>query len=64
MTKIWTLPHKYLITNKIREITFKFNRRFHLDKCSLKRLILELENNDINTLCCFGVAFVILSNVM
>jgi len=46
--KVWTLPHKYLITNKIREITFKLIHRVYPDKCFLKRL-----KNDINTLCSF-----------
>jgi len=46
--KVWTLPHKYLITNKIREINFKLIHRFYPDKCLLKRL-----KNDINTLCSF-----------
>lgn len=46
--KVWTLPHKYLIINKVREIAFKLLHRVYPDKCSLKRL-----KNDINTLCSF-----------
>ncbi len=36
--KVWSLPHKYLITNKMREIAFKLIHRIYPDKCSLKRL--------------------------
>lgn len=46
--KVWTLPHKFFITNKIREVTFKLIHRCYPDKCNLKRL-----KNDINTNCSF-----------
>ncbi len=42
--KVWSLPHKYLITNEMREIAFKLIHRIYPDKCSLKR-----PKNDINT---------------
>lgn len=46
--KVWSLPHKYLITNKMREIAFKLIHRVYPDKCFLKRL-----KKDIDTNCCF-----------
>ncbi len=46
--KVWSLLHKYLITNKMREIAFKLIHRIYPDKSSLKRL-----KNDINTNCSF-----------
>ncbi len=46
--KVWTLPSKYIITNKVREISFKSLHRFYPAKVFLKRF-----KSDIDTSCSF-----------
>lgn len=46
--KVWTLPLKYIITNKVREISFKLLHKFYPAKAFLKRF-----KSNINTSCSF-----------
>ncbi len=46
--KVWTLPHKYLLTNKIKEITFKL-----IHKCYPTKLFLRKYKSDIEVNCSF-----------
>ncbi len=46
--KVWLLPHKYLIVNKVREVSFKLIHRFYPVNSYLKKF-----KSDINTMCNF-----------
>ena len=46
--KIWTLPAKCLITNKMKEVSFKLIHRFYPCKVFLQRFIKDIDVN-----CCF-----------
>jgi len=46
--KVWTLPLKYIITNKIREISFKLLHKYYPAKAFLKRF-----KSDLDTKCSF-----------
>ncbi len=46
--KVWTLSSKYIITNKVRDISFKLLHRFYPTKVFLKRF-----KSDIDTSCAF-----------
>ena len=46
--KVWTLPLKYIITNKVREVSFKLLHKIYPAKAFLKRF-----KSDINTSCSF-----------
>lgn len=36
--KVWLLPNQYLISNKVKQISFKLLQRFSPSKCFLKKL--------------------------
>lgn len=46
--KVWTLPHKYLITNKVKEVTFKL-----IHKCYPTKVCLQKYKPDIDLNCSF-----------
>ncbi len=46
--KVWTLSSKYIITNKVGDISFKLLHRFYPTKMFLKRF-----KSDIDTSCSF-----------
>lgn len=46
--KVWLLPHKYLIVNKVREVSFKLIHRFYPVNSYLKKF-----KPDIDTMCNF-----------
>ncbi len=46
--KVWTLPQKFLLTNKVKEVSFKLIHRFHPVKQYLKKL-----KSDIDVKCSF-----------
>jgi len=48
LKKVWTLPLKYIITNKVREISCKLLHKFYPAKAFLKRF-----KSDIDTSCSF-----------
>lgn len=41
---VWSLPFKYMLTNKVREVTFKLIHRFYPAKCVLKRYKPDIES--------------------
>uniref|UniRef100_A0A3Q3BIJ9 Reverse transcriptase domain-containing protein n=1 Tax=Kryptolebias marmoratus TaxID=37003 RepID=A0A3Q3BIJ9_KRYMA len=45
---IWTLPSKYIITNKVKEVSFKIIHRIYPSKIFLQRF-----NNNLDTTCSF-----------
>lgn len=46
--KVWCLPQKFLLSNKMKEISFKLIHRFYPVKCFLQKY-----KRDIDTLCSF-----------
>lgn len=46
--KVWLLPHKYCLVNKVREISFKLIHRIYLSNHYLQRL-----KTDIDITCTF-----------
>ncbi len=46
--KVWTLPHKFFLTNKVKEISFKLIHKFYPTKQHLSKM-----RNDIDVNCTF-----------
>ena len=45
---VWSLPQKFFLTNKVKEISYKIIQRFYPVKCFLKKF-----RSDIDTSCSF-----------
>ncbi len=50
--KVWLLPHKFLLTNKVKEISFKMLHRFYPTNHYIQRL---KKDNDVNCKFCDSV---------